>query len=136
MAHKDEHFFYLRSHEGHPVGVIALRRKGANAVTLAASLCAREDAWDRTAGVNKAVGKLNSERYAVNVKFDHRTSLHEDPCVPDTLANDVLYAIFRPPSIYTAAEVSPVQRMSVDLDLAQSMLEKQITYLLVAEKPE
>lgn len=60
-------FFYLRDHDGHPVGVVAMRREldpdarptGVR-VRVAMSVCAPVDRFDRRIGVARAVGRLDS----------------------------------------------------------------------------
>lgn len=51
--------FYLRDRNGHPIGVVAMRKE-ADGVRVAASLCAATDEWDKHVGVAKAVGRLES----------------------------------------------------------------------------
>lgn len=52
--------FYLRDRNGHPIGVVAMRKE-ADGVRVAASLCAATDEWDKHVGVAKAVGRLESK---------------------------------------------------------------------------
>lgn len=61
-------YFYLRDHDGHPVGVVAMRREldptgspVAVRVRVAMSVCAPVDRFDRRIGVARAIGRLDSE---------------------------------------------------------------------------
>lgn len=61
--------FYLRDRNGHPIGVVAMRKE-ADGVRVAASLCAATDEWDKHVGVAKAVGRLESARQSAIVGAD------------------------------------------------------------------
>lgn len=129
------HFFYLRRADRHPIGVVALRRVSVDTVTIAASLCSPEDPWDRTAGVNKAVGKLNSPDHSMTVTFmvaDWPSIVND---LGDRLAEETLEHLFpkpqprgKPGGAWTPQ--SPVIRHGVDLEHAQKMLTKQLRYML------
>lgn len=55
--------FFLRSRKGAPRGVVAMCPLEDGSFLMAASLCAAGDIWNRTAGVDKARGRLRSKQH-------------------------------------------------------------------------
>ncbi len=114
----EDTYFFLRQREtSKPIGVVALRKDERNegCLRIAVSLCAPSDPWDKVAGVNKALGRLNSPTHSLLTS------------ATDHLVQDLLSELM-PPAFLGGYD--PATRHDVDLDHAQAMLRKQMRFIL------
>lgn len=55
---------YIRNAANHPVGAVAIQRVGEGTIRLAVSKCHEMDKFDKKVARNRALGRLNSSRFA------------------------------------------------------------------------
>ncbi len=103
-------YFYLRTVDRHPIGVVAMRRDQLDFVTVAASLCSKADSWCRATGVNKALGKLKSTRTSI---FWGDELLNSSAC---QVIEDVLGL--------------PLLRRGVDVAMADKIFHRQMKFII------
>lgn len=54
---------YIRDEGNHPIGAVAVRRVGDGRIRLAVSKCHPNDRFDKAVARNRALGRLNSDRF-------------------------------------------------------------------------
>jgi hypothetical protein len=126
-----EHFFYLRQEDGHPIGVLAMRKASAGSILFAGSLCSPNDEWNRTAGINKATGKLNSPDHQLRMDIPNGGK-----DARPNLAENLISGLFQPKhrTPRSADYVSSVRK--IDMARAQATLVKQIQHMLTPKPAE
>ena len=60
----DAEMTYIRDAANHPVGAVAIQRVGDGKIRLAISKCHPMDRFDKKVARNRALGRINSDRYA------------------------------------------------------------------------
>jgi hypothetical protein len=126
-----EHFFYLRQKDGHPVGVLAMRKESAGKILFAGSLCSPNDEWNRTSGINKATGKLNSPDHVLQMTIPNGGK-DARPNLAESLISGLFQPKHRTPR--SVDYVSSVKK--IDMARAQTTLVKQIQHMLTPRPEE